>query len=70
MISRLKLERVKKQFSQEFLGKRANISQSRFSLIERGLQKPSAKEVKRLAEILGTKSSELFNAVEKNNRAK
>ena len=63
MITLLKLARVKKQFSQEFLGKRSGISQSRISLIERGLQEPKHREAQRLSEILGIERDEIFNKI-------
>ena len=63
MITKLKLERIKNQFSQEFLGKRSGISQSRISLIERGLQEPKHREAQRLSEILGIERDEIFNKI-------
>ncbi len=64
MVTRLKLERVKKQFSQEYLGRRCGISQSRVSLIERGIKKPGEKEVNRLATTLYVGKDELLNDVD------
>ena len=61
MASSLKIARIKRDWSQEALGRKVRISQSRISLIESGLVHPKTDERKRLARTLKTSENELFS---------
>lgn len=59
MVSQMKVDRVRKDFTQTSLGLRSGIPQHRISLIERGLI-PDNTEAKRIAKALGAKVRDLF----------
>lgn len=50
---RLRSIRKRQRWPQDLLAKRIGISQSKFSQWERGITKPDAKELEKLARVLG-----------------
>ena len=61
MASNLKVERVKKDFSQDYLALKSGISQGRISLIERGRTEPTEREVERISQALSLPESTIFD---------
>jgi hypothetical protein len=61
MVSKLKIERVKREKSQIDLWLETGIPQWRLSLIERGVL-PSPDERRKISEALGVSEGELFSA--------
>ncbi len=57
---KLKIERLKKDLSQEKLAELANISSSSISLIERGVQSPTVETVGAIAKALDIELCKLF----------
>ena len=61
MATNLKVERIKKDFSQDYLALRVGISQGRISLIERGKISPTPKEAEKISEALNMPTSALLD---------
>ena len=61
MATNLKIERVRKDFSQDYLALKCGISQGRISLIERGRTEPTEKEAQRISQALSLPESSLFD---------
>ncbi len=59
MISKMKLERIKKEMSQIDLWLKTEVPQWRISLIERGIP-PKSEEAQRIAEALNCHVGDLF----------
>jgi transcriptional regulator with XRE-family HTH domain len=67
VVSKLKIERIKKGLSQIDLWMRTGIPQWRLSLIERGIA-PRPEEAKRIAQTLGAEIPDLFGGVDERTR--
>lgn len=63
MLLRLKLLRLAHGHSQWQIGRTAGMSQGRYSMIERGLIRPTAAERHALAKALGTEPMTLFRQI-------
>lgn len=66
MISQLKLERIKREVSQNDLELRTGIPQWRISLIERGLR-PKQHEIEKISEALRLSVEDIFPDFKKGN---
>jgi transcriptional regulator with XRE-family HTH domain len=60
MLLRVKVLRMERDLTQFDVSSASEISQGRYSMIERGLIEPTAEERARLAAVLGTAPSTLF----------
>ena len=58
---RVREERIKRGWTQEFLAERACLHASFIGQLERGLKKPSLKTIKILADIFGIKAGDIFD---------
>lgn len=63
-MNRLKEIRFFKNVSQYELAKKADVHQSRISLIENDLSAPRSHEIKKIAEALGVKEDEIWGEAE------
>jgi transcriptional regulator with XRE-family HTH domain len=61
MASNLKVERIKKDFTQDYLALKCGVSQGRISLVERGRISPTPKEAQRISQALNVPELSLFN---------
>jgi transcriptional regulator with XRE-family HTH domain len=59
MVSRLKIERIKRELTQTRLADMAGTYQTRLSAIERG-KRPDQEEAERIAQAVGVPPGELF----------
>jgi transcriptional regulator with XRE-family HTH domain len=64
MVSRLKIERIKKELTQTRLADLAGTYQTRLSRIERGAR-PDPEEAKQIASALGCRPEEIFDGGDK-----